>query len=229
MKFGVLVFPGSNCDHDAYHAVAHILGAQAEFIWHKETSVGDVDVVIVPGGFSYGDYLRCGAIAKYSPVMQAVIEFSNKGGLTIGICNGMQILTEANLIPGVLLHNKHLRFTCKQTFLKTKTNRTPFTSGIEVGKILQIPIAHGEGNYFIDADGLKSLQDNDQIVFTYCDSKGEETAEANPNGSLANIAGVCNTKGNVLGMMPHPERAVEAQLGSTDGLALFESILNLAL
>lgn len=229
MKFGVLVFPGSNCDHDAYHAVAHILGAQAEFIWHKETSVGDVDVVIVPGGFSYGDYLRCGAIAKYSPVMQAVIEFSNKGGLTIGICNGMQILTEAKLIPGAMLHNEHLRFACKQTFLKTKTNRTPFTSGIEVGKILQIPIAHGEGNYFIDADGLKSLQDNDQIVFTYCDSKGEETAEANPNGSLANIAGVCNTKGNVLGMMPHPERAVEAQLGSTDGLALFESILNLAL
>lgn len=229
MKFGVLVFPGSNCDHDAYHAVAHILGAQAEFIWHKETSVGDVDVVIVPGGFSYGDYLRSGAIAKYSPVMQSVIEFSNKGGLTIGICNGMQILTEAKLIPGAMLHNEQLRFACKQTFLKTKTNHTPFTSGIEVGKILQIPIAHGEGNYFIDADGLKSLQDNDQIVFTYCDRKGDETAEANPNGSLANIAGVCNTKRNVLGMMPHPERAVEAQLGSTDGLALFESILNVAL
>lgn len=229
MKFGVLVFPGSNCDHDAYHAVAHILGAQAQFIWHKETSVGDVDVVIVPGGFSYGDYLRSGAIAKYSPVMQSVIEFSNKGGLTIGICNGMQILTEANLIPGAMLHNEQLRFACKQTFLKTKSNRTPFTSDIEVGKILQIPIAHGEGNYFIDEDGLKSLQDNDQIVFTYCDSKGNETAEANPNGTLANIAGVCNTKGNVLGMMPHPERAVEAQLGSTDGLAIFESILNVAL
>ncbi len=229
MKFGVLVFPGSNCDHDAYHAVAHILGAQAQFIWHKETSVGDVDVVIVPGGFSYGDYLRSGAIAKYSPVMQSVIEFSNKGGLTIGICNGMQILTEANLIPGAMLHNEQLRFACKQTFLKTKSNRTPFTSDIEVGKILQIPIAHGEGNYFIDEDGLKSLQDNDQIVFTYCDSKGNETAEANPNGTLANIAGVCNTKGNVLGMMPHPERAVEAQLGSTDGLAIFESILNVTL
>lgn len=229
MKFGVLVFPGSNCDHDAYHAVAHILGAQAQFIWHKETSVGDVDVVIVPGGFSYGDYLRSGAIAKYSPVMQSVIEFSNKGGLTIGICNGMQILTEANLIPGAMLHNEQLRFACKQTFLKTKSNRTPFTSDIEVGKILQIPIAHGEGNYFIDEDGLKSLQDNDQIVFTYCDSKGNETAEANPNGTLANIAGVCNTKGNVLGMMPHPERAVEAQLGSTGGLAIFESILNVAL
>lgn len=229
MKFGVLVFPGSNCDHDAYHAVAHILGAQAQFIWHKETSVGDVDVVIVPGGFSYGDYLRSGAIAKYSPIMQSVIEFSNKGGLTIGICNGMQILTEANLIPGAMLHNEQLRFACKQTFLKTKSNRTPFTSDIEVGKILQIPIAHGEGNYFIDEDGLKSLQDNDQIVFTYCDSKGNETAEANPNGTLANIAGVCNTKGNVLGMMPHPERAVEAQLGSTDGLAIFESILNVTL
>jgi phosphoribosylformylglycinamidine synthase len=229
MKFGVLVFPGSNCDHDAYHAVAHILGAQAQFIWHKDTSVGDVDVVIVPGGFSYGDYLRSGAIAKYSPVMQSVIDFSNKGGLTIGICNGMQILTEAKLIPGAMLHNEQLRFACKQTYLKTKTNRLPFTSGIEVGKVLQIPIAHGEGNYFIDDDGLKSLQDNDQIVFTYCDVNGNETAAANPNGTLANIAGVCSNQGNVLGMMPHPERAVETQLGSTDGLAIFESILNLAL
>ncbi|TNE73651.1 phosphoribosylformylglycinamidine synthase subunit PurQ [bacterium] len=228
MNFGVLVFPGSNCDHDAYHAAAHILGADTKFIWHKDTDLGNSDVIIVPGGFSYGDYLRSGAIAKYSPVMKSVIDFANKGGLVIGICNGMQILTEAQLVPGAMLHNEQLRFTCKQTYIKTKSNKTAFTSGLSVNEVLQIPIAHGEGNYFIDEDGLKSLQDNDQIIFTYCDSDGLETPEANPNGTLLNIAGVSNKQGNVLAMMPHPERAVEKQLGSDDGLKIFESILSFA-
>lgn len=229
MKFGILVFPGSNCDHDAYHAVSHILGAQASFIWHKETSLDNVDVVIVPGGFSYGDYLRTGAIAKYSPVMQSVTQFANKGGLVLGICNGFQILLEAGLLPGAMLHNSQLRFACKQTFLKTKSNKSPFSSSIPINKVLQIPIAHGEGNYFIETDGLKQLEDNQQIVFTYCDENGNETAESNPNGSLQNIAGVCNSTGNVLGMMPHPERAVEKQLGSDDGLFIFKSLLEFAL
>lgn len=225
MKFGVLVFPGSNCDHDAYHAAAHVLGAEATFIWHKETSLDNVDVVIVPGGFSYGDYLRSGAIAKYSPVMQSVTQFAQKGGLVLGICNGFQILLEAGLLPGAMLHNSQLRFTCKQTYLKTKSNKSPFSASIPENKILQIPIAHGEGNYFIEPDGLKQLEDNQQIVFTYCDKDGNETAESNPNGTLKNIAGICNENGNVLGMMPHPERAVEKQLGSDDGLFIFKSLL----
>lgn len=227
MKFGVLVFPGSNCDHDAYHAAAHVTGASASFIWHKETSLTDVDVVIVPGGFSYGDYLRSGAIAKYSPVMSAVAAFAKKGGLVMGICNGFQILLESGLLPGAMLHNQQLRFACKQTYLKTKTSSTPFTSGLEVNQVLQIPIAHGEGNYFIESDGLKRLEDNHQIVFTYCDVNGNETQEANPNGTLKNIAGICNESRNVLGMMPHPERAVEKELGSDDGLFIFKSLLQL--
>jgi len=225
MKFVILVFPGSNCDHDAYHAAAHILGASANFIWHKETDLQQSDVIIVPGGFSYGDYLRSGAIAKYSPIMQSVTDFANNGGTVIGICNGFQILLESNLLPGEMLHNEQLKFVCKQTFIKVKSNSTPFTSQIEMNKVLQIPVAHGEGNYFIDSDGLKGLQDNNQIVFTYCDENGLETKASNPNGTINNIAGICNLQGNVLGMMPHPERAVENLIGSDDGLLLFKSVL----
>ena len=228
MKFGILVFPGSNCDHDAYHAAAHILGASATFIWHKETDLQKSDVIIVPGGFSYGDYLRSGAIAKYSPIMKSVTDFANNGGIVIGICNGFQILLESSLLPGAMLHNDQLKFVCKQTFIKVKSNATPFTSQIDINKVLQIPVAHGEGNYFIDSDGLKELQDNNQIVFTYCNENGLETKESNPNGTINNIAGICNKNGNVLGMMPHPERAVEKLIGSDDGLLLFKSILELS-
>jgi phosphoribosylformylglycinamidine synthase I len=228
MKFGILVFPGSNCDHDAYHAAAHILGASATFIWHKETDLQKSDVIIVPGGFSYGDYLRSGAIAKYSPIMKSVTDFANNGGIVIGICNGFQILLESSLLPGAMLHNEQLKFVCKQTFIKVKSNATPFTSQIDINKVLQIPVAHGEGNYFIDSDGLKELQDNNQIVFTYCNENGLETKESNPNGTINNIAGICNKNGNVLGMMPHPERAVEKLIGSDDGLLLFKSILELS-
>jgi len=228
MKFGILVFPGSNCDHDAYHAAAHILGASATFIWHKETDLQKSDVIIVPGGFSYGDYLRSGAIAKYSPIMKSVTDFANNGGIVIGICNGFQILLESSVLPGAMLHNEQLKFVCKQTFIKVKSNATPFTSQIDINKVLQIPVAHGEGNYFIDSDGLKELQDNNQIVFTYCNENGLETKESNPNGTINNIAGICNKNGNVLGMMPHPERAVEKLIGSDDGLLLFKSILELS-
>lgn len=225
MKFGILVFPGSNCDHDAYHATAHILGATATFIWHKETDLQQSDVIIVSGGFSYGDYLRSGAIAKYSPIMQSVTNFAHKGGSVIGICNGFQILLESNLLPGAMLHNEQLKFVCKQTYVKIKSTKSPFTSQLNMNQVLQIPIAHGEGNYFIDSDGLKSLEDNDQIIFTYCNETGVETKESNPNGTMNNIAGICNTNGNVLGMMPHPERAVEKMIGSDDGLLLFKSVL----
>ncbi len=226
MKFGILVFPGSNCDHDAYHATAHILGASATFIWHKETDLQQADVIIVPGGFSYGDYLRSGAIAKYSPIMKSVTEFANNGGKVIGICNGFQILLESNLLPGAMLHNEQLKFVCKQTYIKVKSKKTSFTSQIDLNKILQIPVAHGEGNYFIDNEGLKALQDNNQIVFTYCDENGLETNVSNPNGAIHNIAGICNLQGNVLGMMPHPERAVEKLIGSDDGLLLFKSVFD---
>lgn len=225
MKFGILVFPGSNCDHDAYHAAAHIAGAKASFIWHKETDLQQADVIIVPGGFSYGDYLRSGAIAKYSPIMQSVAEFANNGGKVIGICNGFQILLESNLLPGAMLHNEKLKFVCKQTFIKVNSTATPFTAKLSLNAVLQIPVAHGEGNYFIDSDGLKELQDNRQIVFTYCDENGLETKDSNPNGAINNIAGISNKKGNVLGMMPHPERAVEKLIGSDDGLSLFKSVL----
>jgi phosphoribosylformylglycinamidine synthase subunit PurQ / glutaminase len=225
MKFGILVFPGSNCDHDAYHATAHIIGASSTFIWHKETDLKHSDVIIVPGGFSYGDYLRSGAIAKYSPIMKSVTDFANNGGIVIGICNGFQILLESNLLPGAMLHNEQLKFVCKQTFIKNKSIKSPFTSKIALDKVLQIPVAHGEGNYFIDENGLKELYDNNQIVFTYCDENGLETNESNPNGALNNIAGICSIAGNVLGMMPHPERAVEKMIGSDDGLLLFKSLL----
>jgi phosphoribosylformylglycinamidine synthase subunit PurQ / glutaminase len=225
VKFGVLVFPGSNCDHDAYHALKHVMGCETRFIWHKEHDLGDVDVVVVPGGFSYGDYLRSGAIARFSPVMKSVVAFANRGGLVIGICNGFQILLESGLLPGAMLHNRHLRFTCKYVNLRTGNTDTPFTSAIPEGTILRIPVAHGEGNYIADQNTLDRLRDNRQIVFSYCSPTGEIDDAFNPNGAALNIAGICNEKRNVLGMMPHPERAVEKELGSDDGQLIFRSIL----
>lgn len=226
MTFGVLVFPGSNCDHDAYHALKHVLNVDARFIFHKETDLSGIDAVIIPGGFSYGDYLRSGAIARFSPVMKSVIEFANNGGPVIGICNGFQILLESGLLPGAMLHNEHLKFTCKNVWLRTENRDTCFSSAIPDGKILQIPVAHGEGNYYADQETLKRLEDQNQIVFRYVDPNGTESPDANPNGAINNIAGICSENRNVLGMMPHPERAVESLLGSTDGLYIFESMLH---
>jgi phosphoribosylformylglycinamidine synthase subunit PurQ / glutaminase len=224
-KFGVVVFPGSNCDHDAYHAVKHVMKQDAEFIWHKDTTLGDAEVIILPGGFSYGDYLRTGAIARFSPVMREVVKFAEAGGTVIGICNGFQILLEAGLLPGAMLRNRSLQFICKFVTLRVETTHTRFTNACAEGALLKIPIAHGEGNYFADDDTLKRLQDNGQIVFRYADETGRIADETNPNGSLFNIAGITNKQGNVLGMMPHPERAVEADLGSTDGRNIFSSII----
>jgi len=225
-KFGVLVFPGSNCDHDAYHALAHIMDAETTFIWHKETDLSGVDFLIIPGGFSYGDYLRSGSIARFSPVMSEVIRFARRGGPVLGICNGFQILLEAGLLPGAMLHNKNLRFVCKQTHLRCETTNTLFTRRLREKQVLQLPVAHGEGKYFADDETLKNLQDKDQIVFRYCSAEGALTEEANFNGSRNHIAGICNEQRNVLGMMPHPERAVEKKLGSEDGKLIFESILS---
>ena len=225
MKFGVIVFPGSNCDHDAYHALKHEHGIDTTFIWHKDTDLGNVDGIIIPGGFSYGDYLRSGAIARFSPVMNEVAGFADKGGPVLGICNGFQILLEAQLLPGTMMHNEQLRFTCKFVNLLCQNRNTPFTTNIPENRILSIPVAHGEGNYYADRDLLKKLEDGNQIVLRYCNAEGEITPETNPNGSTANIAGICNEKGNVVGMMPHPERAVEEKLGSADGRFFFESAL----
>ncbi len=224
--FGVIVFPGSNCDHDAYHAMKHVLGCETKFLWHKDTDVSDIDFLIVPGGFSYGDYLRSGAIARFSPIMQEVIKFANNGGPVMGICNGFQILLEAGLIPGAMMHNHKLRFVCKNVNIRCETTNSLFTSSLQKGQVFDIPVSHGEGNYFIDQDGLKSLQDNDQVLFRYTDALGNATEEANFNGSIDNIAGITNDGRNVLGMMPHPERAMEKILGSEDGKPIFESILN---
>lgn len=225
VKFGVVVFPGSNCDHDALYVASEMMGQDARFIWHKDGSIGDVDVVILPGGFSYGDYLRCGAIARFSPVMKDIVRFANHGGLVIGICNGFQILTEAKLLPGVLLQNRSLMFVCKYLHLRVENADTKFTNQCTPGEVLEIPIAHGDGNYFTDSDTLKRLEDNEQVVFRYCDKVGNVTDDANPNGSLHNIAGIINEAGNVLGMMPHPERAADPVLKHTDGRKIFESII----
>jgi phosphoribosylformylglycinamidine synthase len=224
MNFAVLQFPASNCDQDCVHAV-RVLGHAANFVWHKETSLGDADAVIVPGGFSYGDYLRCGAIARFSPVMQAVKQFADAGGLVLGICNGFQILCEAGLLPGALIRNRDLQFHCEQVFLKTANFETPFTSKIPAEKILKIPIAHGEGCYFADEATLEKLKTNRQILWQYCDTKGGLTETANPNGSLLNIAGICNERRNVAALMPHPDRASEEILGSADGRFIFESMI----
>ena len=229
MKCGVVVFPGSNCDHDAWYAVTHNLGHQADFIWHRDTSVGDCDAVILPGGFSYGDYLRTGAIARFSPVMREVVKFAEAGGTVIGICNGFQILLEAGLLPGAMLRNQSLHFVCKYVHLRTDSQRTPFTGRVAPGKILRLPVAHGEGNYFCDDATLKCLQREKRIVFRYCDAAGHTPPAANPNGSRDHIAGICSERGNVLGLMPHPERAMELSMGSTDGRELFYSLLATAL
>ncbi|HET8864677.1 MAG TPA: phosphoribosylformylglycinamidine synthase subunit PurQ [Gracilimonas sp.] len=224
--FGVVVFPGSNCDHDAYHAMKHVMNSDVKFLWHKDTDLSGIDFLIVPGGFSYGDYLRSGAIARFSPIMQEVVKFAEKGGPVMGICNGFQILLEAGLIPGAMMHNEKLKFVCKDVFIRTESTDSIFTNGLKKGQVLDIPVSHGEGNYFIDDNGLKSLQDNDQVLFRYCDVNGDLTKEANFNGSIDHIAGICNEGRNVLGMMPHPERAMEKLLGSEDGKPIFESILN---
>lgn len=225
MTIGVIVFPGSNCDHDAYHALKHVMGVETKFIFHKETDLSGIDSVIIPGGFSYGDYLRSGAIARFSPVMQAVQEFAANGNPVLGICNGFQILLESGLLPGAMLHNQQLRFTCKQIYLRTESRNTVFTSEIPQDKILQVPVAHGEGNYYADEDTLKKLIENDQIIFSYVGPNGENDSIFNPNGAIKNIAGICNQNRNVLGMMPHPERAMESMLGSSDGKYIFESLL----
>jgi len=221
---GVIVFPGSNCDHDAYHVSRHVLGLETRFIWHKEHDLGAVDLVIVPGGFSYGDYLRSGAIARFSPIMREVVAFAEGGGLVLGICNGFQILCESGLLPGALMRNASLRFACRYVHLRTETGDTPFTRGLE-GSVLRIPIAHGDGNYYADDATLDRLEAEDRIVFRYADSQGAVVDSANPNGSSRNVAGVLSEGRNVLGMMPHPERCAESVLGQPDGLRLFESAL----
>ena len=225
IKFGIVVFPGSNCDHDSHYVAETILGQEARLIWHKESSVGDVDVVILPGGFSYGDYLRCGALARFSPIMKDVVRYANNGGVVFGICNGFQVLVEAGLLPGVLLRNDSLKFVCKYVHLRVEKAGTHFTSLCRMGEVLEIPIAHGDGNYFTDSETLKRLEDRDQIVFRYCDRSGSVTEGANPNGSISNIAGIINEQGNVMGMMPHPERASDPALHHTDGRKVFDSIV----
>jgi phosphoribosylformylglycinamidine synthase subunit PurQ / glutaminase len=226
MKFAVVVFPGSNCDHDAYHAVKHVLGQEAEFVWHKHTSLGTADAVILPGGFAHGDYLRTGAIARFSPIMQAVNAFAADGGPVIGICNGFQVLLEAGLLPGAMLRNRSLHFRCEHVHVRVEQTDTAFTSACESGQVLKMPIAHGEGNYYAEPDVIDRLERNRQIVFRYVNASGEETDEANPNGSVHNIAGITNDARNVVGLMPHPERACELALGSADGRVLFESVIN---
>ncbi len=225
LKFGVVVFPGSNCDHDAYYATKKVLGQDAVFLWHKEAELKGVDVVVLPGGFSYGDYLRCGAIARFSPVMKEVVRFAKNGGTVVGICNGFQILLEAGLLPGVLLRNSSLRFVCKYVHCRVENADTRFTNQSSRGDVLAIPVAHGDGNYFTDPETLRRLDGNGQVVFRYCTADGRITAEANPNGSMGNIAGIINEEGNVLGMMPHPERASDPLLRHTDGQKIFQSIV----
>jgi len=225
VKFGIVVFPGSNCDRDAFKAVQRTMDQEANFVWHKESDLGEVDVVILPGGFSYGDYLRCGAIARFSPIMKEVVKFAQRGGIVLGICNGFQILTEAGLLPGALLRNESLRFVCKDTFVRVERESTVFTSSCRRGEVLKIPIAHGDGNYYTDVAGLRQLEENGQILFRYCTPDGAVGAESNPNGSISNIAGIVNTSGNVMGLMPHPERAVDPVLGRVDGQKLFESVI----
>lgn len=225
MKFGVVIFPGSNCDADTYHAI-ELLGQDVAYVWHQDTDLDGLDCVVLPGGFSYGDYLRCGAVARFSPVMGAIADFAGAGGLVIGICNGFQILLEAGLLPGAMLANKKLKFLCRFVHLRVETTETPFTSTAAAGDVLHIPIAHFEGNYFADETTLATMRANDQIVLRYCTPDGEVVPEAAPNGALENIAGICNETRNVFGMMPHPERCCEDVLTSTDGRAIFESIVN---
>lgn len=231
MKFGVVVFPGSNCDDDMVHVLSEVMGQEVVKLWHKDEDIsgfGKGDCIVLPGGFSYGDYLRAGAIAQFSPIMKSVVKFANEGGFVWGICNGFQILCETGLLPGVLLRNNNQKFICKNTHLKSPTNNAAIVAHINLDKALKIPIAHAEGRFHADEATIKQLQDNDQILFYYCDENGEITEDANPNGSTLNIAGICNAERNVFGMMPHPERASEDILGNTDGKILFESLLSTA-
>ncbi|NOT26610.1 MAG: phosphoribosylformylglycinamidine synthase subunit PurQ [Acidobacteria bacterium] len=225
MKFAIVVFPGSNCDHDAYHAAKHVLGQDAEFIWHKDTSLQGADAVVLPGGFAHGDYLRTGAIARFSPVMQEVTKFAAAGGPVLGICNGFQILLEAGLLPGAMLRNRSVKFQCEHVIVKVEQTDTPFSLACDRGQRLRIPIAHGEGNYYAEPEVVERLESHRQVVFRYVDTNGAPTPEANPNGSVNNIAGLCNEGRNVVGLMPHPERACELSLGSADGLVMFESVV----
>ena len=225
MKFGVLVFPGSNCDHDTYNVIAEVAQQPVSFLWHDSEDLGGVDAVLVPGGFAYGDYLRTGAISRFSPVMQSVKRFAGDGGLVLGICNGFQILTESGLLPGALMRNAGLKYICKQVHLRVESADSPFTNQLQKGEVLQIPIGHMEGNYYCDAETLRALEAEDRVAFRYSTPEGEITAGANPNGSLANIAGILNEGRNVLGMMPHPDRSSEKLLGSADGLRIFSSMI----
>lgn len=224
MKFGIIVFPGSNCDQDCFNAVKNICGQEAVFLWHKERDLAGCDSIIIPGGFSYGDYLRPGAIAAASPIIGSVVEFAKKGGLVIGICNGFQVLTEVGLLPGALLRNRGLKFICRDVFLKVESNKTPFTSKYDAGEVLRMPVAHLDGNYFATSDVIKELDDEERVIFRYCDEDGYVTDDANPNGAISNIAGICNKEGNILGIMPHPERCCEEMLGGIDGRDIFESV-----
>jgi phosphoribosylformylglycinamidine synthase len=225
MKFGIVLLPGSNCDHDAFHVASTVVGADAEMLWHKDTDLKGADCIIVPGGFSYGDYLRAGALAKFAPIMESIRDHAAKGGLVLGICNGFQVLTEVGLLPGALMRNQHLRFICRDVHLRVETTATPFTAAMSEGQVMRTPIAHGEGNFFADDRTLDELEANGQVVFRYCDADGNVTAASNPNGAARNIAGVCNRGRNVLGMMPHPERCSEEVLGNADGLGVFKSIV----
>ncbi|HKQ07982.1 MAG TPA: phosphoribosylformylglycinamidine synthase subunit PurQ [Blastocatellia bacterium] len=224
MKFGVVVFPGSNCDHDTYHVLSKVVGQPVDFIWHRQSTLNGCDAVILPGGFSYGDYLRTGAIARFSPVMGAVKEFASRGGLVMGICNGFQILCEAGLLPGALLRNANLKFICGHVNMRVETTDTPFTGHCQTGQVLSVPIAHGDGNYYCDAATLAELQRDNRIIFRYSDGQGRTNRASNPNGSLDHIAGICNRERNVLGLMPHPERASDMLLGSQDGRIIFFSL-----
>ena len=225
MKAGVVRFPGSNCDRDCFHVLNDVLGADTRFVWHKDHDVSGLDLIVLPGGFSYGDYLRCGAIARFSPVMQEVIEFAEKGGLVLGICNGFQILTEAGLLPGVLVRNKTLRFICKEVYLKVENAETTFTNKYSKDQVVNVPIAHGEGCYMVDDDVWAGIKANNQVVFRYCSKDGEVSDAYNPNGTRDNVAGIINKRGNILGMMPHPERVSESLMYSSDGYNLFKSVL----
>lgn len=226
MKFGVIVFPGSNCDHDAYHVVSKHVGQPVDFVWHKETNLDGYDALLIPGGFSYGDYLRAGALASFSPVMTAVKDFAARGRFVFGICNGFQILCEAGLLPGALIRNKDLHFACRHVFIRVENNEMPYTSELKAGEVLSVPIAHAEGNYVCDDETFARLELENRIVFRYCDESGALTDDANPNGARSHIAGISNKAGNVLGMMPHPERACEELLGSNDGRDIFRSLTN---
>ncbi len=225
MKLGVVIFPGSNCDEDMIYVLEEIMEQEVVKLWHKDTDLQNVKGIFLPGGFSYGDYLRSGAIARFSPIMESVVNFANKGGFVFGVCNGFQILCESGLLPGALLHNESQKFICKNIYVKAETNKSIVTREINTSRSLMIPIAHGEGKYYADNETIKEMRQNGQIIFRYCDEFGKLSAESNPNGSIDNIAGICNATKNVFGMMPHPERASDDELGNTDGLAIFESII----